>query len=89
MPAEIAASYIAAVMATLTAGAAGYCAKKARDIARAVEKADRRSQVNRQILTGEAEHLDGVLPRLDELEDEVGERVTDGGRPADEEGDAS
>lgn len=62
-------SYAVSAGATVTAAAAVYTARCFRDVARTVHANEERSKQNRAILTGSAKHIEGVLPRLDDIED--------------------
>jgi hypothetical protein len=72
MPAGLIATYIVTACAMITAAAATGCVAYLRNMASTVEKNEDRSVQNSEILTGEPEHIDGVLNRLDRVEDQVG-----------------
>jgi len=65
-------TYIATASAMITASAAVYVAATVRDELVKIGENEQRSKRNRTIFTGEAEHFDGVLERLDRVEDRVG-----------------
>lgn len=64
-------SVIVGACSLLVAWAALYVARRVDQAADRIEAADRRSRENRQIITGDPEHIDGILPRLDDIEREV------------------
>ena len=56
----VAEAYFIAVASTLTTAAAGYVAKKAKEVADAVEENRERSKTNREVLKGLVEDIDRV-----------------------------
>lgn len=71
MTLQVAVTIVVGAASIIVASAALYVARRVGEAADTIEAADERSRENRELLTGEMPGFQGVLPWLQQLDEEV------------------